>query len=156
MPSVSAKRSRSKSPAKRGRPTKTPAKSPRSGSRSRSPRRYGVGPRGGRYYTKAGKKVYLKPTAARATPSMGVGRGGRVRGWKEAAPKGPTQRREMMARCGKSCFLEPKTLGFPVCAKGTCAVDCRGVVAAKARAAQYKHQGAYNRAVTLMKSSKCM
>ena len=73
------------------------------------------------------------------------GRGGRTAGWKAAAPRRGPERRLMMEECGEKCFLAPKSLGFPICAKCGkkscgCKVDCRGVLSAKIRARQYSNR----------------
>ena len=60
-----------------------------------------------------------------------------VKGWGRRAPKTVKQRRQLIARCGRRAFLLPNTLRFPVMAKsGACVLDCEGLRAAKARAAQ--------------------
>ena len=56
-------------------------------------------------------------------------------GWSKISPKGRA-RTVMKKRCGKKCFLGPKK-SFPVCAKGTCKVNKKGVWAAYIRASEW-------------------
>jgi hypothetical protein len=63
-------------------------------------------------------------------------------GWRGKSPN-KTQRRKMMKRCGKKCFLGPN-LSFPICAKGTCRKNKRGIMSAYIRAKQWgKHKSFY-------------
>jgi hypothetical protein len=84
----------------------------------------------------------------------------RTSGWKIASPKKGKERSNLMKKCGRECFLEPKTLGFPICSprnKNPCKIDCRGVASAKIRAAQYKrtHPGTLRKAVGVQKRYGC-
>ena len=56
-------------------------------------------------------------------------------GWGKLAPKGHA-RTVMKRRCGSKCFLGPKK-SFPVCAKGTCKVNSKGLYAAYIRSRQW-------------------
>ena len=56
-------------------------------------------------------------------------------GWAKISPKGRA-RTVMKRKCGKKCFLGPKK-SFPVCAKGTCKVNTKGLYAAYVRARQW-------------------
>ena len=56
-------------------------------------------------------------------------------GWAKLAP-GEKQRKEMLYKCGKKCFLGPK-ISFPICAKNTCKINRKGVYAAYIRARQW-------------------
>ena len=56
-------------------------------------------------------------------------------GWAKISPKGRA-RTVMKRKCGKKCFLGPKK-SFPVCAKGTCKVNSKGLYAAYVRARQW-------------------
>ncbi len=64
------------------------------------------------------------------------------KGWGNLSPKGK-QRTTMYRKCGKKCFLGKKTKGdkqhpsFPICAKGTCKVNKKGLYAAYVRARQW-------------------
>ena len=59
------------------------------------------------------------------------------KGWGKLAPHG------MYKKCGKKCFLGTKTRGdkqhpdFPICAKGTCKINKKGLWAAYIRAKQW-------------------
>jgi hypothetical protein len=71
------------------------------------------------------------------------GRGSRTRGWSAMSPQRGKERHMLFEKCGKKCFLEPKNEAFPICAaihqrKG-CKPDCKGILSAKIRARQYKH-----------------
>jgi len=66
------------------------------------------------------------------------GRGSTTRGWKYQKP-GYHQRIVMLKRCGKKCFLGPKT-SYPVCTKNTCKINPKGVYSAYIRSKQY-HRG---------------
>jgi len=56
-------------------------------------------------------------------------------GWAKISPKGRA-RTVMKRKCGKKCFLGPKK-SFPICAKGTCKVNKKGLYAAYVRARQW-------------------
>ena len=56
-------------------------------------------------------------------------------GWRGKSPN-QKQRRAMRRRCGKKCFLGPN-LSFPICAKGTCRRNKRGIMSAYIRAKQW-------------------
>ena len=70
------------------------------------------------------------------------------KGWARLAPRGHA-RTVMLRNCGKKCFLGPKK-SFPICAKGTCRRNRKGIEAAYVRARQwgkprksYKSKGKY-------------
>lgn len=58
-----------------------------------------------------------------------------AKGWSKQAPN-TRQRTKMIKKCGKKCFLGPKTT-FPICTKNTCKVNKKGVYAAYVRAREY-------------------
>ena len=64
------------------------------------------------------------------------------KGWSKLAPHG-AERTSMYKKCGKKCFLGTKTPGdkqhpdFPICSKGTCKVNSKGLYAAYIRARQW-------------------
>ena len=64
------------------------------------------------------------------------------KGWSKISPKGK-QRTTMYRKCGQKCFLGTKTPGdkqhpdFPICAKGTCKVNKKGLYAAYVRAKEW-------------------
>jgi len=63
-------------------------------------------------------------------------------GWNKLSPN-RTQRKEMMYKCGKKCFLGPN-LSFPVCAKNTCKINRKGLHSAYIRAVMWgKKQSEY-------------
>ena len=60
-------------------------------------------------------------------------------GWGKQEPRGH-QRTVMYKKCGKKCFLGPPKRphpSFPICTKGTCRVNTKGVYAAYIRAKQW-------------------
>ena len=70
-------------------------------------------------------------------------------GWSRQAPQGKGRTR-MYRKCGKKCFLGTKTPGdkqhpnFPICTKGTCRVNSKGLYAAYIRAKQWgKRRSSY-------------
>ena len=64
------------------------------------------------------------------------------KGWSRVAPRGHA-RTVMLRKCGKKCFLGPRK-SFPICSKGTCKVNRKGVYAAYVRARQWgKPRSAY-------------
>jgi hypothetical protein len=80
------------------------------------------------------------------------GRGSATRGWKKLSP-GVTERRKMLATCGKRCFLGPK-MSYPICVRGTCKVDRRGVQSAYNRARQYKRVSVATKAKQILKKMR--
>jgi hypothetical protein len=51
--------------------------------------------------------------------------------WMTRKPKTTRDREDLYEACGTKCFLQPKVLKYPVCAKdNTCKIDCDGVRAA--------------------------
>ena len=65
-----------------------------------------------------------------------------TKGWSKEGPKGK-QRTRMYKRCGKKCFLGTKTPrnkqhpNFPICTKGTCSINNKGLYSAYIRARQW-------------------
>ena len=60
-------------------------------------------------------------------------------GWGKQEPRGH-QRTVMYKKCGRKCFLGPPKRphpSFPICTKGTCKVNKKGVYAAYIRAKQW-------------------
>ena len=58
-----------------------------------------------------------------------------TKGWAKKSP-GTHQRTVMLRKCGKKCFLGPKK-SFPICNKGTCRVNPKGVYSAYIRAREW-------------------
>lgn len=56
-------------------------------------------------------------------------------GWGRVAPFGRA-RTTMLKRCGRKCFLGPRK-SFPICSKGTCKVNKKGLWAAYIRAREW-------------------
>ena len=58
-------------------------------------------------------------------------------GWAKKAP-GTHERTVMKKKCGSKCFLGPTNEScFPICAKGTCKINTKGIYAAYVRAREY-------------------
>lgn len=79
-----------------------------------------------------------------------------TRGWKRASPQRGTARHKMMEKCGAKCFLDPANEGFPICKKGSCNIDCRGVQSAYNRARQYHREDIASKARSHLLSNMCM
>ena len=83
------------------------------------------------------------------------------RGWRENAPRSEKQRREVIARCGNSCFLNSTELKYPICQKieigrkNRCVPDCKGILAAKIRSSQYHINDIKDRANYIGNLLKC-
>ena len=59
------------------------------------------------------------------------------KGWAALSP-GKHERTVMRKKCGNKCFLGPVGEGsFPICAKGTCKINKKGIYAAYVRAREY-------------------
>ena len=83
-----------------------------------------------------------------------------AKGWGEEKPESRGERRAVMHKCGKKCFLNPKTMGFPICQKlekasDECQLDCRGILAAKVRAAQWHYNDVRNVADAIGEEKGC-
>lgn len=68
-----------------------------------------------------------------------------AKGWGQVKPSSIGKRRVLRDLCGPKCFLKPKDHKFPICQglehnKNKCVMDCRGVLAAKIRGAQWKYK----------------
>ena len=57
------------------------------------------------------------------------------KGWAKQAPKTRKARRTMTEKCGKKCFLSESS--FPICTKGTCKINPKGIYAAYVRAREF-------------------
>jgi hypothetical protein len=64
------------------------------------------------------------------------GSGAYLKGWKKQKPS-YREKTVMMQECGKKCFLGPRK-SFPICTKGTCKVNKKGLYAAYIRAKEYQ------------------
>ena len=63
----------------------------------------------------------------------------KTKGWAKLSPK-RSERMTMLKKCGKKCFLGPPKRphpSFPICTKGTCRVNTKGVYAAFVRAKEW-------------------
>ena len=57
-------------------------------------------------------------------------------GWKNDKPHSTSERNIMKEKCGKKCFLGTQN-SFPICTKGTCDINNKGVWAAYIRAREW-------------------
>jgi len=70
------------------------------------------------------------------------------KGWSKMSPKTKHERVTIKRKCGNKCFLGSKrskisnktSLSFPICAKGTCKKNTKGIYAAYIRARQYSNK----------------
>lgn len=59
------------------------------------------------------------------------------KGWAKMSPT-RRERKGMKKDCGSKCFLGPTNEScFPICAKGTCKINIKGIYAAYVRAREY-------------------
>lgn len=86
------------------------------------------------------------------------------KGWGKAFPKTVAARRRVAARCGRGAFLLYKKTKtgktdpeFPIVAarSSACAPDCRGLLAAKQRAAQTGRSSVAKKATRIAKAAGC-
>ena len=75
-------------------------------------------------------------------------------GWSKMSPKLISQRRKMKRVCGSKCFLQPGKLAYPICPKGSCKINCKGLSAAYVRSRQWKKPHVSAKAKKMLKS-KC-
>lgn len=79
-----------------------------------------------------------------------------MKGWtKMLSPRTQSERRKLKARCGSKCFLRPSTNSFPICAKNSCTYNCKGLLAAKTRARQFKYTSIASKAQRLAREKGC-
>lgn len=64
-------------------------------------------------------------------------KGNKTKGWSEQKPN-YTQRKKMLKKCGKKCFLGKKGK-FPICKKNTCKISKQGIQSAYIRARQFNY-----------------
>lgn len=85
--------------------------------------------------------------------SYGKTRRSKLRKHKRRKWKSPSRsnRKSMMLRCGKQCFLG-SNLSFPICTSH-CSISPAGLEAAYKRARQYKHRSIAKKAKSMMKRS---
>ena len=73
--------------------------------------------------------------------------------WTTKAPMRTSERRKLLDTCGKSCFMMPKDLKFPVCNKEAppCTYNKRGITAAYVRARQWGYEDVATKVQALRK-----
>lgn len=77
-----------------------------------------------------------------------------VKGWKQESPKKKSTRKKILKKCGDKCFLLPNSLKFPICPKNSCQISCKGLLAAKIRAKQWKYENVAKKAKKIY-NKKC-
>jgi hypothetical protein len=122
------------------------------------------GPKGGQFYlSDDGKKVYVKqqdlktkPIKKQSSPrKQNLKKQSKTSKWNNIEPKTKSNRKSILDKCGNVCFLEPDTLGFPVCGTNSCNPTCSGIEAAYKRAREYHHDSIANKALGLKKKHNC-
>jgi hypothetical protein len=74
-------------------------------------------------------------------------------GWAKESP-GTHERTVMKKQCGSKCFLGPTNEScFPICAKGTCKINTKGIYAAYVRAREYGSKKMHRRSSTKRSST---
>lgn len=106
---------------------------------------------------------YVRGLTAAEMGRESEGRGGQTRGWRALSPQKFRERHELAAAAkeqGVECFLEPETEGYPICPAlrttgGVAQRDCRGVLAAKIRAARLHHDELVAKADKIAEQMEC-
>ena len=85
--------------------------------------------------------------------------------WKDIKPHTQSERKRVLRKYGKRCFLVPKELKYPICNKRTGKVECKGILAAQNRAAlsvyrklkpkTYSYKRIMNKAKRIRKTRRC-
>lgn len=81
--------------------------------------------------------------------------------WKRRAPKRGPEREQMIADCGRACFLMPDERKFPICRKCrvghrcTCLPECNGLRAAIMRGRQWGYNDVVQRAIAMRLHMNC-
>ena len=90
-----------------------------------------------------GKKDYEKGSckcpSGRTSPSYKK-KSNPSKGWSKMAPKKGKKRTAMLKKCGSKCFLDAKNKKYPICAKGSCKVNKKGLHAAYSRSREWHHE----------------
>ena len=104
------------------------------------------------------KRAYLSRTRNLPVSHKRFRKGSK--GWGKDKPESKGERDRLMEVCGPKCFLKPDTKSFPICQKlegegRKCKIDCRGLLAAKVRAAQWGYEDVKIAADEIGKRSNC-
>ena len=80
--------------------------------------------------------------------------------WKEKKPHSKKERKDLMEKCGKDCFLIPSRKKFPICNKITdknseCSYNCKGLKAASSRAGEWGYKKVLKTSKRLTKELDC-
>ena len=120
-------KSRRKPPKRKSKSRRKPPKR-KSKSRRKSPKRK----------SKSRRKPPKRKSKSRRKPPKRKSKSRRKSpraGWSKLVPNS-SERTTMLKKCGKKCFLGPDK-SFPICAKGTCKVNDKGLHASYVRAKQW-------------------
>jgi len=75
--------------------------------------------------------------------------------WESKKPKTKKEREEVLRKYGKSCFLIPDKLKFPICNKSDGAYNCKGLKAASSRAGQWGYKKVLEKSKKITKKLDC-
>jgi hypothetical protein len=109
---------KSLSPKRKSRSPKRKSSSPK--RKSRSPKRKSLSPK---RKSRSPKRKSHAPYAE----------------WRKLSPKRGKERNIMYAKCGEKCFLGPNK-SFPICNRGTCKINAKGIYAAYVRAREWHYK----------------
>ena len=123
-----------------------------------------TGPRGGQYYLRNGRKIYIKNPQSPEYQKRRMAQP--TTGWEEDFPRKGPERRLLYQQCGSQCFLlpdeeDPGRSEFPICRKCAdeehcdCQPDCRGIISAYKRARQWKYPEVAEKALEVEKEYGC-
>ena len=126
-------KSRRKSPKRKSKSRRKSSPKRKSKSRRKSPKRKSKSRRKSpKRKSKSRRKSPKRKSKSRRKSPKRKSPGA---GWSKLAPNS-AERTTMLKKCGKKCFLGPDK-SFPICAKGTCKVNDKGLHAAYVRAKQW-------------------
>ena len=75
--------------------------------------------------------------------------------WESKKTKTKKEREEVLRKYGKSCFLIPDKLKFPICNKSDGAYNCKGLKAASSRAGQWGYKKVLEKSKKITKKLDC-
>jgi hypothetical protein len=75
--------------------------------------------------------------------------------WESKKPKTKKEREEVLNKYGRSCFLIPDKLKFPICNKSDGAYNCKGLKAASSRAGQWGYKKVLEKSKKITEKLNC-
>lgn len=75
--------------------------------------------------------------------------------WESKKPKTKKERENVLKKYGKSCFLIPEELKFPICNKDDGAYNCKGLKAVSSRAGQWGYKNVLDKSKKLTQKLDC-